>query len=201
MFRFLVTQSLRNRLMVLAASARSGAARNLQRQPAAGRCLPRSQQADRHHPDRIGRIGAAGSRAARQLSDRNPDERRSRGDAGALRFRRRALDRLCRVRLGHRHLSQPAADRRTAFADQDAVAAERGAPDGPGQLDHGPDPAGRDEQRQGVRDGSPRGRRLHRSPAAAHDPRRRPGHPDRRRGPPVSRCAESAGVAQPWRHL
>jgi hypothetical protein len=43
----------------------SGAARNLQRRPASGRRLSRPQQADRHHPDRIGRIGASGSRATR----------------------------------------------------------------------------------------------------------------------------------------
>ena len=72
---------------------------------------------------------------------------------------------------------------------------------GPINSHHGPDRAGRDDQRQGVCDGSPRGRGLYRSPASAHDPGRRPGHPDGRRGPPVSRCAESAGVAQPWRHL
>ena len=79
MFPFLVTQSLRNRLLVLAARGRAGACSALfTRRAAAGRRLSRPQPADRHDHDRSGRACAARSRAARHLSDRNADERRSR---------------------------------------------------------------------------------------------------------------------------
>ena len=151
MFTFLVTQSLRNRLLVLALAAVLVVLRRVHRHAPAGRRVSRPQQADRHHHDRGGGPGAARGRAARHVPDRDADERRAGRDARALGLRHRPVDRLCRVRLGHRHLPQPAADRRAARAGARAVAAQHRPADGPDQLDHGADPAGRGDQRPAQR--------------------------------------------------
>ena len=201
MFTFLVTQSLRNRLLVLALSARAGGVRRVQpslRLPVD--VLPGPQPADRHHHDRGRRARAARGRAAGQLPDRDADERRAGRHPRALGLRRRPVDRLCRVRLGHRHLSATASWSPSGSAlVRDAAAAERHAADGPDQLDHGPDPADRADQRPRHADGAARGRRLHHPAAAAQHPRRRAGDPDGRRGAAVPRraaarrrCARSA---------
>ena len=167
----------------------------------ARRCVSRPQPADRHHHDGSRRSGPAGSRAARHLPDRDPDERRAGRHPRALGLGRRAVDRLCRVRLGHRHLPQPPAGRRAARAGAEPAAAERHPADGADQLDHGPDPAGRGDSEDGIADGGARDRRLHDPAPAAHDPGRRAGDPDRRRGPPVSRRAAAVRVARARRHL
>ena len=151
MFTFLVTQSLRNRLLVLALALVLVVFGAIARHAPAGRCVSRPEQADRHHHDRGRRPRAAGGRAAGQLSDRNADERRAGRHARALGLRRRPFDRLCRVRLGHRHLPQPPAGRRTACAGARAAAAQHHAADGPDQLDHGADPADRADQRRAPR--------------------------------------------------
>ena len=98
------------------ARAGAGGVRRIHGAAAAGRRLSRSQPADRHHHDRGGRLAPPEVEQLVTLPDRDPDERRAGRDARALGLRRRPVDRLCRVRLGHRHLPQPPADRRAAGA-------------------------------------------------------------------------------------
>ena len=74
--------------------------------------------------------------------------------------------------------------------------------DGADQLDHGPDPAHRADGARGrVADERARDRRLRRAAAAADHPRRGAGHPDGRRGAPVPRGAQPGGAARLRRHL
>jgi hypothetical protein len=69
-------------------------------------------------------------------------ERHAGRDARALDVGDRPVHRLCRVRLGHGHLPQPPADRRTAERSSSRSPADRGrAADGPDLVDHGPDHA------------------------------------------------------------
>ena len=128
MFTFLVTQSLRNRLFVLALAAVLVVFGAFTVATAAGRRLPGPQPADRHDHDRGGRPRAAGGRAARHLPDRDADERRAGRHARALGLGRRAVDRLRRVRLGHGHLPQPPAGRRAARAGARAAARATSTP-------------------------------------------------------------------------
>ena len=76
------------------------------------RCVPRPQSADRHADDRGRGPRTAGGRAARHLSDRDGHERHAWRRSRPLDLGRGAVDRLRRVRLGHRDLSRAAAGRR-----------------------------------------------------------------------------------------
>ena len=118
-------RSLRNRLLVLALSLVLVVFGSFSMLRLPVDVLPDLNRADRHHHDRGGGAGAARGRAAGQLPDRDADERRAGRDARALGVGRRPVDRLCRVRLGHRHLPQPPARRRAARPGARSAAAER----------------------------------------------------------------------------
>ena len=101
MFTFLVTRSLRNRLLVLAMSLVLVVFGSYSMLRLPVDVLPDLNRGDRHHHDGGGGPGAARGRAAGQLPDRDADERRARRHAGALDLGRRLVVRLRRVRLGH----------------------------------------------------------------------------------------------------
>ena len=84
---------------------------------------------------------------------------------------------------------------------RDATAAERHPADGPDQLDHGPGADDRADQRPRLADGVARGRRFHHPAAAAQRAGRGAGHPDGRRGAAVPRRAAAGRAARARRQL
>ena len=126
-----------------------------------------------------------------------PIETALNGMPGVTRVRstsgRRPVDPLRRVRLGHRHLPQPAAGGRTAGAGPRTAAGGHHAGDGAGVVDHGrshADRAAAECRRRPVGcrqpDAGARVRRLRAAAAAAVDSRRLAGDPHRRRRAPAA---------------
>ena len=165
---------------------------------AARRRVPRPQPADRHHHDRGRGPGAAGGRAARHLSDRDPDERPARRHAACARSRASG----CRSSTS----SSPGARKSSAIASRSpsgsrwcrASSRQHRPADGSDQFDHGRRSCSiaHDRARGRLADERARGRRFRRAPAAAHHSRRGPGHPDGWRGAPVPRRAQPGRAAR-----
>ena len=202
MFAFLIDQSLRHRLLVIAASlivVFYGVITLKQ--------MPVDVFPDLNKPT-VTLLAEAGGMAPEEVEQlvTFPIETAMNGMPGVTRVRsvsgHRPCDRLRRVRLGHRDLPQPPAGRRAPVARARAASRRHRAADGADRLDHGRDHADRaaGRSRQGAGDAGPGVRRLGDAPAAAHHPGRRAGDPDRRRGQAVPRrarprAARSAGRA------
>ena len=141
MFTFIVTQSLKNRILVLVAAGVLVVFGAL----TAAR-LPVDVFPDLNRPTVTIMTEAEGlaPQEVEQLVT-YPIETQMNGlpgvSARALGLGRRALDRLCRVRLGHGNLPQPPAGRRAAGAGARPAARQHDPADGPDQFHHGPDPA------------------------------------------------------------
>ena len=143
MFNLLVTASLKNRLLVLAAAVVLVAYGSfvLPR-------LPVDVFPDLNRPTVVLMTEAEGlaPQEVEQLVT-YPIETAMGGMPGVVRdplgLGRRPVDRLRRVRLGHRDLPRPAAGGRAARDRAGPLAARRAAADGADLLDHGRDHAGR----------------------------------------------------------
>jgi hypothetical protein len=192
MFKWLLENSLTNRLLVIIASVCRDGLRRVHAVSNPGGRVPRPQQADRHHHDGGGWHGRRGGGAAHHLPAGNDHERSARRGERALNLVSRPVLPLRHLRLEHRHLPCPAAGVGAVVVDGGRHCRRRGAAHGPDQLDHGRDHAdrhsGRSEQDQP--DGRARVRRLGVAPSAAVGARRRTGHPHRRRGAAVPGAAE-----------
>ncbi len=200
MFNLLVTASLKNRLLVLAAAVVLVAYGSfvLPR-------LPVDVFPDLNRPTVVLITEAEGLAPQEveqldHLSDRDGHGRHAGRGAHPLGLRCRPVDRLRGVRLGNRDLPRQAAGGRAARDRAGPAAARRAAADGADLLHHGRDHAGCGHRAVGLADGAARDRRLRDPPADPDHPRRCPGHPDRRRGAPVPRHARS-GDDEPARHL
>ncbi len=142
----IIAFSLRNRVLVIVIAVAIGLIGAWTAATLPGRRAPRPEPPHRHDHDRGARHGARGRGALRHALRRAVRERRHRRAPGAFELGHGPVDRLRGVRLGHRHLPQPAD--RPGEAPARAVEPARGdrAPDGADLELHGADPAGRDPQ-------------------------------------------------------
>src|ERR1700726_2666086 len=201
MFRFLVTHSLRNRLLIIAMAA----VLVLYGTYSATR-LPEDVFPDLNKPT-VTIIteseGLAPAEVEHLVTFLN--ETQMNGVPGVSRvrsvFRHWPLHGLCRVRVGHRHLPQPPTDRRAARTDPRSAPTLHCAADGSDQLHHGTDSSYCCDQRARLADGASRDCGLRYPAASSEHSRSRPGYPNRRRGPPVPYRAASRRLARARRHL
>jgi HME family heavy-metal exporter len=200
MFKWLLDNSLTNRLLVIIASVvlMAYGAFTLSRTPVD--VFP-----DLNKPT-VTIMTEAGGMAAEEVEQliTFPLETTMNGLPGVESVRsvssRRPVLHLRHLRLEHRHLPRPADGVGAPVVDGGRACRRRGAAHGADQLDHGRDHADRHPHRheQDQPDGRARVRRLGAAPAPAGDPRRGAGDPHRRRGAPVPGAAEHRRAWRSW---
>ena len=138
MFTFLVTRSLKNRVLVLAAAAALMIYGGFAITQLPVDVLARPEPADGHDHDRGGRLRAAGSRTARHVPDRNADERAAGRRRASAPFRASAFPSSMSSSTGTRKFSGAASrSSETSRARARPIAAEYLAAARPGQFADG----------------------------------------------------------------